>query len=165
MAPREPVHGSRRTGPPAPSDSASFVVDWQGEQSPEIPDLVIKFDAGVPEGPGQERPGAIRSPEMVNILAEVLGPPHLNVVAWVANVAYRKDVWLDIYGFDAGGTLVDRELMPLRYEAPAGGGGDLFGLHGVIAPGIAAIAYRIYYEVSGSLFTDGRLYTTDLTVD
>ena len=153
---------ARAASPGDGPESAAFVVDWQGEHSPDIPALVIKDHTGVPDRPGQERAGAVRSPEMVNVLSEVLSPPHLNVVAWVANVAYRKDVWLDIYGLDAEGNVMEWELLSLRYEAPAGGGGDLFGLHAVVSPSIAELAYRIYYEVSGTLFTDGMLYTATI---
>jgi hypothetical protein len=145
----------RRGATPTPS----FVVEWQGEDLPVLPHAVIRLEnTGVPESPAQARPGVVHSPEMVNILSETVAHPYLKVVAWVNNVAFAKDVWADLYGFDAQGALLDRELLPLRYEAPAGGGGDLFGLHGIVSREVDALAYRIYYAVGDAVFTDGVLH-------
>jgi hypothetical protein len=151
--------GSGQTGRPHPWHRSSFVVEWQGEERPEFVRRIAKMDDnGIPEAPDDERPRAVASPEMVNILSESVGQPYMNVVAWVNNVAYRKDVWLDLYGFDGGGCLMDRERLPLHYEAPAAGGGDLFGLHGIVSPDVSTLCYRIYYEVDGQMFTDGILH-------
>jgi hypothetical protein len=115
--------------------------------------------------PVQERAGAVKSPQMVNIVSEGFVQPYLSIVGWVNNVAYQKDVWLDTYGFDASGEMMDRARLPLRYQAPAGGGGDLFDLHGIVGPSVAIVAYRIYYKVVGSVFTDGRLHTAVVARD
>lgn len=157
-----PARGRDQTDPPDAPQGASFVVDWQGAGDPELPGLVITIDTGLPENPAGVRSGAVPSPEMVNVLTEVTGARRLNVVAWVNNVAYRKDVWLDLYGFDARGNPVNQELLVMRYEAPAGGGGDLFGGHTTVGADVAAVAYRIYYEVDGTLYTEGVLHTAAL---
>ena len=157
------LRGRRRLDPAGPIDQAEFVVDWQDgpEGGPADARTSVRTEPVLPVTPAEQRPGAVRSLEMVNIVSVTFGTlgPYLGVVAWVANVAFEKEVWLDLYGFNAKGDLVDRKQLPLRYQAPAGGGGDLFGVHGLVGPNVAALAFRIYYEVNASRFTDGRLHT------
>lgn len=138
------------------------------------------------------RVGAIPSPEMVNVLEEKSGTKDvfpsdpvrskvgtdlqtfLFVKAWVRNVAYVKNVWIDVHvfgtelRFGSEDALIHAETLPLHYSAPAEGGGDFFVFDGKIyqgsiaTPGSASpkpraekIQYRIYYEVNKQVFTDG----------
>jgi hypothetical protein len=51
---------------------------------------------------------------------------HLSLTAWVKNIQYQKNVWIDFHVFDAHDNLVHSETVPLSYYQPGGGGGDLF---------------------------------------
>jgi hypothetical protein len=110
------------------------------------------------------RPGAVPSPEMVNLFEGALtSPTRLLAKAWVRNVAYDKKVWLDVDVLGRSGDALYSETLPLQYLEPAGGAGDFF--LGDVAVQVAArstprpaarqLRYRLYYEVGGQVFTDG----------
>ena len=109
------------------------------------------------------RPGAVSSPEMVNLFEDALdSPSRLLAKAWVRNVAYDKRVWLDVDVLGGSGQPLHSETLPLQYLEPAGGAGDFFlGDVAVRATRPAQrtaprqVRYRLYYEVGGQVFTDG----------
>jgi hypothetical protein len=63
-----------------------------------------------------------------------------------------------MHAHDASGEIINRKQLPLHFEAPAGGEGDLLGVHGIVGPNVATVAYRVYCKVRGELFTDGTLH-------
>ncbi|HYW25484.1 MAG TPA: hypothetical protein VE953_15040 [Terriglobales bacterium] len=110
------------------------------------------------------RPGAIPSPEMVNVFEEAFTEPtRLLAKAWVRNVAYDKKVWLDFDLLDSSGRTLHCETQPLSYLHEGGGSGDLFLADVSVQPSTRKVrrtaaeqlCYRLYYEVGGQLFTDG----------
>jgi len=139
------------------------------------------------------RTGAIRAPSMVNVLNSTVekvrrsigGSPQgsqletdLNLTAWVRNVQYQKNVWIDFHVFDGNDNLVDAETVPLHYREAGGGGGDIFvldqrifkgsgGLPGSVWPRADArlAQFRLYYEVGGQVFTDGYRHQSALPAD
>ncbi len=146
-----------------------------------------------PAQPVSFRTSALRDPSMVNVVnwaATKLSNPigassegsqletHLNVTAWVKNIQYQKNVWIDFHVFDGDDTLVHSETVPLSYYQPGGGGGDLFifdqrvlkgsgGLPGGVWPRPDArfLEFRLYCEVGGNLFSDGYLYQSKVQAD
>jgi hypothetical protein len=89
--------------------------------------------------------------------------------AWVNNIAYDKRVWLDLDVLSRTGKPVHSETVLLQYLEPAGGSGDFFMIdHPVPSPGRRAaphmVQYRLYYEVSGQVFTDGLCHRNDLAM-
>jgi hypothetical protein len=103
---------------------------------------------------------------------------HLHVEARVENSTYQKSVWADVHVFGHDGALVASQTLPLVYERPAGDGGDVFRLDGVVyegataAPGSATprpdvrlVQYRLYSELDGRVFSDGVLHECELRSD
>jgi hypothetical protein len=102
----------------------------------------------------------------------------LIITAWVANLAFAKNVWADFHVFDSGGALCAAETSSLTWAGPGGGGGDLFTLdqrvfQGSVAtpgsvsprPDAATVQYRLYYQVNGDLFTDRILHQHHVPTD
>lgn len=147
--------------------------------------------AGAPIQPGaprRDRPVAAATRlDMANVVASAViaggvkpgrmgvRPPtgdeyfSLRVVAWVNNLAYDKEVWLELSVITAVGEEIHGATVPLEYEAPAGGGGDLFAAWATLpqpalqkGPGEAEVSYRLYYRVNDSVFTDGTVHTHPL---
>ncbi len=147
-------------------------------------------------GPGQPvsfRSGAVRDTSMVNVLSmevnkvrrSIGSPPQgsqmetdLNLTAWVRNLQYQKNVWIDFHVFDGDDNLVHAETLPLTYREAGGGGGDIFaserrvfsgsgGLPGSVwpRPDARLLQVRLYYEVAGQVFSDGLLHQTALQAD
>lgn len=129
--------------------------------------------------PGNSSPSA----DMVNVLrtsyehlsvrrrrrggAGGAGPADLHtrlvVEAWVRNVAYAKDVWVETVLLDGGGAPVRSERFGLDYLGPGGGDGDRFGVAQKLPspgpfPDGRRLQYRLYYRVNDSIFTDGVLH-------
>ncbi len=159
------------------------------------------FDVGGPDPvqfqrPVQYRVGAISSPELVNVLDQVASKKNvfprrpnggregtdlrtsLLVKAWVRNIAFAKDVWVDVHVFDGDATLVSLGTFPLSWEASAGEAADLFRLDREIYRGSTAtpgsvspkpdarfVQYRLYYGVGGRVFTDSILHQLELPED
>jgi hypothetical protein len=141
------------------------------------------MEPGSSSSPVEVRPGAAVSPDMVNVFEEAGSPGAapglhlvrlgdrpagdaiaLSVLAWVRNVAYDKDVWLDLYVLGEGGVL-HAETIPLAYQEPAEGGGDFFAAGAAVpAPkagssSLATLQFRVYGQMNGQLFTDGVLHS------
>jgi hypothetical protein len=147
-----------------------------------------------PAQPVMFRNGAARSQEMVNVfkaetskIRRTIGnrslsgselQTHLSLTAWVRNVAYQKNVWIDLHVFDPDDSLVSSQTLTLSYAGPAGGNGDFFSLDQEIFQGSGGVPgsvwpradarrvqYRLYYEVSGQVFTDGILHQQSVNAD
>jgi len=133
------------------------------------------------------RNGAIRSLEMVNVVSESVtrrepdprtrnsgAQTRLHVEAWVNNVAYIKNVWMDVHVFDDEDVLIHSDTLALRYLAPAYGNGDFFIFDGevyqrsrldALKPDARKVQYRLYYEVNSQVFTDAILHQLELGED
>ena len=146
-----------------------------------------------PAQPVSFRTGALRDPSMVNVvnwtvtkLSTALGASsegseletHLSLTAWVKNIQYQKNVWIDFHVFDSDDNLVHAESVPLSYYQAGGGAGDLFifdqrvlkgsgGLPGSVwpRPDARLLEFRLYYEAGGNLFTDGYLHQSKVQAD
>jgi hypothetical protein len=134
-----------------------------------------------PKDPVRYREGAIPSPEFVNVLDQTAikknvfpAPPSgpavgkdlrtfLDVRAWVRNVAFAKDVWIDVHVFDRDATRIEAATLGLVWEGSAGDFADLFRFQGEIYRGLTAtpglvsprpnawlVQYRLYYAVEAN---------------
>jgi hypothetical protein len=101
----------------------------------------------------------------------------LSVRAWVRNLAYEKNVWLDLHVFDASGNVGRSLTMPFAYSESRADG-DIFGFDQTVyvgsggvpgaawpRPDVRLIQFRLYYEVSGRVYSDGYLHQTALKED
>ena len=95
------------------------------------------------------------------------GPAELQtrlvVEAWVRNIAFAKEVWVEAMLLDTDGTPVRTDRFRLDYLGPGGGDGDRFGMAQKLPspgpfPDGRRLQYRIFYRVDGDVFTDGRLH-------
>ena len=110
----------------------------------------------------------------------------LSLTVWVNNIAFEKDVWVDLCFADQGGRpLIPEESFALEWLGPADGNGDFFILDKAIRlpAGLLAapsdptefavpwatdphsaprLQYRLYYRVNGRVFTDGKLHEHEL---
>jgi hypothetical protein len=143
------------------------------------------MEPGSASSPVEVRPGAAVNPDMVNVFEQAVTPGAapglrlvrlgdrpagdaiaLSVLAWVRNVAYDKDVWVDLYVLGEGGVL-HAETIPLAFQEPAEGGGDFFAAGAAVpAPkagpetsAMGTLQFRLYGQMNGQLFTDGILHS------
>ena len=151
-------------------------------------DVDVKTTSSLPAAI-DPRPGASVSPHVVNVFDKAVSPGAapglrlaplggrpagdalaLSVVAWVRNIAYDKDVWMDLSLLEGDTEVLHTESVPLAYQEPAEGGGDFFAVGAAVpAPKAASgtspastLQYRIYAQMNGQLFTDGILHTHDV---
>jgi len=102
----------------------------------------------------------------------------LSVQAWVRNVDPTKHSWLDLHVFDENDQLIRAETLALDWLKAAGDDGDIFAFEGSIYRGTGAVGgsvwfgddarklqYRLYYEVNGTVFSDGVLRQHEVTSD
>jgi hypothetical protein len=155
----------------------------QGSGTPESGPAGL-MEPGSASSPVELRPGAAVRPDMVNVFEQAVSPgaaPGLHLVrlgdrpagdaialsvqAWVRNVAYDKEVWVDLYVIGEGGVL-HAETIPLGYQEPAGGGGDFFAAGAAVPapkPGaggaLGMLQFRLYGQMHGQIFTDGILHS------
>jgi Family of unknown function (DUF6209) len=151
-------------------------------------------DQAGPAQPVMYRTGTQRSVEMVNVFAEKIAKirrpcgntpsagsqleTHLDLTVWARNVAYNKNVWVDLHVFDQDDNRVNADTLTLKYSSSAGGTGDFFSLKQLVfwgsggVPGnvwpradVRRMQYRVYYEVNGAVFTDGILHQVSLPAD
>jgi len=151
-------------------------------------------DQAGPAQPVMYRTGSQPSLEMVNVLAEKVTKvrrsfgitpraggqleTHFDLAVWAKNVAYIKNVWVDFHVFDQDDNRVNADTLTLKYSGSAGGNGDFFALKEMVffgsggTPGnvwpradVRKMQYRVYYEVNGSVFTDGILHQFSLPAD
>ena len=147
-----------------------------------------------PAQPVMFRTGAGRSLEMVNAysdgvskIRQVLGrgassgsqlETHLSLTAWVRNVSYQKNVWIDLHVFDPDDNLVSAQTLTLKYSGHGGGDGDFFTLDQMVFQGSGGVPgavwpradarrtqYRLYYEVNGRVYSDGMLHQFAVKAD
>jgi hypothetical protein len=103
---------------------------------------------------------------------------HLHVEAWVRNTGPTKHVWADVHVSTMDGGVVHTETLPLVYARPAGDGGEVFLLdrelyQGLVAtpgsvsprPDARVVQYRLYAELDGRVFSDGRVHQCYLKPD
>ena len=146
--------------------------------------------------PVRYRSGAMPRPDLVNVVDQFAikrnvfpKPPNgspegkdlrtsLTLRVWVKNLAYAKDVWVDLHVFDRSGTRIVATTFGLPWEGSASGVGDLFRFDGEIyqvviaTPGSVSpkpnawmVQYRLYYAVEGQTYTDAILHQLELTDD
>lgn len=102
----------------------------------------------------------------------------LRLQTWIYDADFTKNVFVDVHVFDARDQVIRAETLTLGYLGPAGGGGDFFLFDGPIydganagpgwvafAPDARKVQYRLYYEVRGTLYSDGLLRQHDLPAD
>lgn len=131
----------------------------------------------LPEGattPGDEviyRAGAVPSLETVNVLSDrvVNSPPEagtglrLAMTAWVHDIAYRKNAWIDVHAYDSVDRKVEAKTLSLAYKGRAGGGGQALSFNGILSTNREArkLEYRLYCQVAGQVFSDGLLHLVE----
>ena len=160
------------------------------------------FDIGGPQAVDPKdsvrlRDGAIPRLDFVNVLDQSAvkknvfpAPPSggspvgkdlrtsLTLRVWVKNVAYAKDLWIDLHVFDRSGARIAAATLGLSWEGSASGVGDLFRFDGEIYRGLTAtpgsvspkpnawlVQYRLYYAVEGETYTDAILHQLELPDD
>lgn len=157
------------------------------------------FDVGgdpprSPREPVVPRPGTNMRADLVNVAWHEISkknefpraPGHegldlrtlASLVIWVRNLAYAKNVWMDLHVFDQADERIHSQTFTLGYRGSAGGEGDLFAFDGPVyqgstaTPGSASpkpdagtVQYRVYYEVLGQIYTDGILHQQSLPAD
>lgn len=159
---------------------------WFGVEGPEpqprdnvayrrgaIPDLSIVNVAGQRVRKENVSPAPPRGSRVRRDLQTKLG-----VWAWVRNLAYEKHVWVDLHVFDADDVVIARQTLPLQWQTPGSGGGDSFVLDATAYCGSTAtpgstsqrsdarkLQYRMYYEASGRVYTDGIAHEQQLPED
>ncbi|MDQ6796835.1 MAG: hypothetical protein M3011_02210 [Actinomycetota bacterium] len=102
----------------------------------------------------------------------------LSVQAWVRNVDPTKYSWVDLHVFDEHDQLIRAETRALEWLKGAGDDGDIYAFDGSVYRGTGAVGgsvwfgqdarklqYRLYYEVNGTVFSDGVLRQLDLAAD
>ncbi|HKN49989.1 MAG TPA: hypothetical protein VJ010_07155, partial [Actinomycetota bacterium] len=144
----------------------------QGSGNPQTGAIGL-MEPGSASSPVEVRPGASVSPEMVNVFEQAVSAGAapglrlvrlgdrpsgeaiaLSILAWVRNVAYDKDVWIDLYVLGQGGVL-HAETIPLDYQEPAEGGGDFFAAGAAVpAPkagpegsSLGMLQFRVYCQM------------------
>jgi len=159
-----------------------YPVLWQ---APTIPNQSVTY-----------RWGAISNLEVVYLVSDaarkikhMFGTPQvpvgtelrtvLTVQAWVRNLSYYKNVWLDVHIFDGDDGLIHSETFTMQFLGSDVGSGDRFGFDDVVyhgsgggsgmgawfRPDARKLQYRLYYEVSGRVFTDGLLHQHEIDED
>jgi uncharacterized protein DUF6209 len=159
------------------------------------------FDVGgsapiIPQDAVRYRDGAIPNPELVNVVDQAavkksvfpkppFGSPvgtdlrtSLDVQAWVKNVAFAKEVWIDVHVFDRSAVRIQAGIFGLSWVGSASGSGDMFRFQQEIYKGLTAtpgsvspkpdawlVQYRLYYAVEGTTYTDAVLHQLELPED
>ena len=145
---------------------------------------VLRGGPTIPRQSVSYRNGAIPSLEMVNVVSEAVSrttvdPRSRNsavqtmfyVEAWVNNVSYSKNVWVDVHVFDDEDALIHTDTLGLDYLDAAGGNGDFFVFDDTVyeksrldslRAEARKVQYRLYYEVNNQIFTDSILHQLEL---
>ena len=103
----------------------------------------------------------------------------LSIKAWVRTGGGRaQHCWFDLHVFDDCDRLIWSETVPMAHLSGAEDGGDIFGFEGSVyrgtgaspgsvwlAPDARKVQYRLYYEVDGTVFSDGLLRQHDVLPD
>jgi len=102
----------------------------------------------------------------------------LSLHAWVRNVDPVKYTWVDLHVFDEHDQLIRAETLALQWLKTSGDDGDVYGFEGSVYRGTGAVGgsvwfgqdarkvqYRLYYEVNGTVFSDGVLRQHEVVAD
>lgn len=103
----------------------------------------------------------------------------LTVQSSVRNLAFNKNVWLDVHVFDGDDSLIHSETLTMHFLGSDAAGGDRFGFDDVVyhgsgggsgmgawfRPDARKLQYRLYYEVDNRVFTDGILHQQEIDED
>ncbi|SEP33232.1 hypothetical protein SAMN02990966_05162 [Rhodospirillales bacterium URHD0017] len=150
----------------------------------------------IPQDPVRYREATVANADLVNVIGQTAvkknvfpAPPRgprvgkdlrtsLYVQAWVKNIAFAKDVWLDVHVFDRDAARIQAGTFALSWNGSASGFGDLFRFQGEIYKGSTAtpgsvspkpnaslVQYRLYYAVEGTTYTDAILHQLELLDD
>ncbi len=135
------------------------------------PDMVSVVD----EAAGKEN---AKTPGPTGDAAGLELETRLTVQAWVRNVDPARYTWLDLHVFDENDQLIQGETLALEYLRSGGDEGDIYAFDGSVYRGTGAVGgsvwfgqdarklqYRLYYEVNGTVFSDGLLRQHDLPPD
>src|SRR5712671_6555377 len=87
----------------------------------------------------------------------------LTVQSAVRNLAFNKNVWLDVHVFDGDDNLIHSESFTMHFLGSDAGGGD--GMGAWFRPDGRKLQYRLYYEVNNQVFTDGLLHQHEIDED
>jgi hypothetical protein len=100
---------------------------------------------------------------------------HLSVNAWVRNIAFDKNVWVDVHVLDVHDTRVHAGTFNLRYLGPTGNGGEFFVFDDRVYQGSGAgpgsvwnqpdartVEYRLYYQAGDQVYTDSILHASEV---
>ena len=147
--------------------------------------------ATIPSESVKFRAGAVPDPDRVAVLEESATKINakgagvgldletlLTVRAWVRRVDGARYGWVDVHVFDHCDRLIRSETLPMEHLSAADDGGDVFGFEGSVhrgtgaspgsvwlAPDARKLQYRLYYEVDGTVFTDGLLRQHEVPPD
>ncbi|HEV2760344.1 MAG TPA: hypothetical protein VGV86_12325 [Acidimicrobiales bacterium] len=102
----------------------------------------------------------------------------LSVRAWVRGRGQVRYCWFDVHVFDECDTVIRSETLPMEQVGVDQDGGHVFAFEGSIyrgtgaspgsvwlAPDARKLQYRVYYEVDGTVFTDGLLRQHEIPPD
>jgi hypothetical protein len=149
----------------------------------------------IPARPVSYRSGALTRPDIVNLLEQSAvkinvfplpaggGSPQgtnlqtmLKLVAWVKETTFGANAWIDVHLFDGQDGLIHAETLTLPYAGV--GSAFQYAFAGSVYQGSTAtpgsvqsrpearkLQYRLYYEVTHQVFTDGVLHQHELQDD
>lgn len=160
---------------------------------------IVIEEAATDARPSDHRSLAITDLGMVNVFGDTFSTRkpssrqrhsvrqcRFSLTVWVNNIAFEKDVWVELCIADQGGrALVPEESFVLDWLGPADGNGDFFILDKSIrlpaslldAPSDPRdfavpwatdlhsqpkLQYRLFYRAGGRVFTDGQLHEHEL---
>ena len=147
--------------------------------------------ATIPLESVEPRAGAVPKREMVVVLEESATKIDargggtgldletvLSVQAWVRGRGDVRSCWFDLHVFDECDRVIRSETLPMEHVGEGEDGGDVFAFDGSIyrgtgaspgsvwlAPDARKLQYRVYYEVDGTVFTDGLLRQHEIPAD
>ena len=102
----------------------------------------------------------------------------LSVQAWTGRPGEAQYSWIDLHVFDGCDRLIRSETLPLTHLSAAEDGGHVFAFEDSVyrgtgaspgsvwlAPDARKVQYRLYYEVDGTVFSDGLLRQHEVAPD
>lgn len=102
----------------------------------------------------------------------------VSMQAWVRKLGEPRHSWFDVHVFDENDQLIRSQTLPLSYVRAADDDGEVFGFEGGVyrgtgaspgsvwlAPDARKVQFRVYYEVDGTVYSDGLLRQHELLPD
>ena len=102
----------------------------------------------------------------------------LSVRVWARREGNLGQCWFDVCLFDDCDRLIRSDTLPMEHEGAADDGGDVFAFEGSVyrgtgaspgsvwlAPDAHKLQFRVYYEVDGTVVTDGLLRQHEVPPD